>query len=280
MAIRGIIPELEVNIINIEEDIIKGRIQNLGSTDIVIGTRLADNLNVNINDRVTITGPRGVSKTFKIVGVFSTGLRGPDESQVYVSLNSGQQLLSIDNDVTGIGLKVADIYQADTIAERIEQITGLDAKSWIEDNRQIIEQIQRFRLIIGFINFLIIFAAASSITSVFILIIASKSKEIGILKSMGSKNHSIMFVFLIQAIILSVLGYLVGLVGAQALISWYSLLLSSATETFLTTQIPKLTVNTQYALLALFYSIFTSLLASIIPAYQAAKLNPVEAINA
>ncbi|OGI05052.1 MAG: hypothetical protein A2287_04230 [Candidatus Melainabacteria bacterium RIFOXYA12_FULL_32_12] len=280
VSIRGIIPEIEVNIINIQDDIIRGRIQNLGTTDIVIGVELAEELNVDLEDRVTLTGPRGIARTFRIVGIFSTGLRGPDEGQVYIGLNSAQQLLDLGNDVTGIGVKVNDIYMADQIAARIENVTGLDATSWIEDNRQIIEQVARFRLIIGFINFLIIFAAASSITSVFILLISSKSKEIGILKSMGAKNLSIMSVFLTQAMISSVVGYLGGIVGAKLLISWYSYILSTTTETFLTTELPELTLNTQYALIALFYSMLASFLASIIPAYQAARLKPVEAINA
>src|SRR3989339_508021 len=76
VSVRGIIPEQEIKIINIANDIIKGRISNLGSTDIVIGTILADKINVDLGDRVTITGPRGTTKTFKIVGIFSTGLRG------------------------------------------------------------------------------------------------------------------------------------------------------------------------------------------------------------
>lgn len=280
ISIKGIIPEKEIHIIDIQKDMIAGQINILGPSDIVIGTKLAEKIKGKLGDRVSIIGQRGSTKTFKIVGIFSTGLRNVDENQVYINLKSGQQILSIGNMVTGIGVKVDDIYQAENISKKLETVTALSAKSWMEDNKQILEQVTRFKLIISFINFLIIFAAASSITSVFILLIASKSKEIGILKSMGARNLSIMSIFLSQALILSTLGYIAGVFGAKLLIAWYSLILSSATETFLTTSIPKLNLNVQYALLALFYSIVTSLIASIIPAYQAAKLNPVEAINA
>lgn len=278
--IKGIISEQETKVVDIKKDMIEGSIDKLSINDIVIGKILGEKLNVGLGDRISITGPRGMTKTFKIKGIFSTGLRGQDEGQIYTNLKSAQQLLILGNEVSGIGIRIKDIYQADNIARKLEPLTGLTAKSWMEDNKQIIEQISRFRLIIAFINFLIIFAAASSITSVFILLIASKSKEIGILKSMGAKNTSVMFIFLSQAVILSVIGYFAGLVGAKLLISWYSYMLSSATETFLTTSIPVLKINFQYALLALFYSMVTSLIASIIPAWQAAKLNPVEAINA
>ncbi|MDD3151098.1 MAG: FtsX-like permease family protein [Candidatus Gastranaerophilales bacterium] len=279
VSAKGIIPELEVNVTDIENDIIKGNIKNLGIDDIVIGVELAKKLNIGLHDRIIATGPRGTSKSLKVTGIFETGLRAKDEWQVYVSLKTGQNLLEIGNDVSGIGIAVDDIYKADIIADKIKKITNLEVTSWKEDNKQILDQINRFRLIIAFINFLIIFSAASSITSVFILLIASKSKQIGILKSMGAKNSSIMFIFVAQAIILSLTGFTIGVIGAQVLLIWYQNIISASPETILGTGIPQIKMNFNYAMLAFFYSIITSLIASILPAYQAAKLNPVEAIN-
>lgn len=277
--IRGIIPEREIKVVDIEDDIIRGRIRDLGINDIVIGITLAEKLNADLGDRVTVAGPRGSSKSLKVVGIFSTGLRERDEFQVYVSLKSGQQIFNLGNDVNGIGIKIKDIYKAREVAQNLREITGLDVDSWMEENKQILDQISRFRLIITFINFLIIFSAASSITSVFIMLIASKSKEIGILKSMGAKNFSVMAMFVIQAISLSLIAYLIGLGFSKLLIAWYAGIVETAGETFLSTEVPEFKISVEYAVLAFFYSLFTSILASIIPSYQAAKLNPVEAIN-
>lgn len=277
--IRGVIPEKEIKIVDIQNDIIKGRFRDLGINDIVLGITLSEKLNADIGDRVTVAGPRGTSKSLKVVGIFSTGLRERDEFQVYVSLKSGQQVFDLGNDVNGIGIKIKDIYKAKEIAERLREITGLDVDSWMEENKQILDQISRFRLIITFINFLIIFSAASSITSVFIMLIASKSKEIGILKSMGAKNFSVMAMFVIQAVSLSLIAYFIGLGFSKILLEWYAGIIKSAGETFLTTEVPVFKISIEYAVLAFFYSLFTSVLASIIPSYQAAKLNPVEAIN-
>ena len=279
-SIRGIIPEREVEVVDIENDIVKGRIRNLGINDIVIGVTLAQRLNVGLGDRVTVTGPRGETKNLKVIGIFSTGLRAQDEFQAYVSLKTGQQIFELGNDVNGIGIKVKDIYQAENVAQELHKITGLKADSWMEENRQILDQINRFRLIITFINFLIISSAASSITSVFTMLIASKSREIGILKSMGAKSLSIMSLFVTQAIVLSLIAYVVGLLGSKLLLIWYAGIIEEAGETFLTSGVPEFKISVQYAVLAFFYSQFTSILASIIPSYQAAKLNPVEAINA
>jgi len=278
--VRGILPEQEVKVVDIDEDIIRGSIIDLGINDIVVGVTLAEKLNVGLDDRVTVTGPRGTSKNLRVTGIFSTGLRANDEFKVYVSLKSAQQIFELGNDVNGIGIKVEDIYEAENVAQELRKITGLDVDSWMTENKQILDQISRFRLIILFINFLIIFSAASSITSVFIMLIASKSKEIGILKSMGAKNLSVMSLFIIQAVALSLLSYIIGILIAKLLLIWYASIIESAGETFLSTEVPEFKISAEYAVFAFFYSILTSILASIIPSYQAAKLNPVEAINA
>lgn len=278
--IRGVIAEREAKVVDIEEDIIEGRFSNISINDVVIGVELAEKLNVGIGDRFTLIGSKGEAKTFKVIGIFSTGLIARDEGQVYVNLKSAQQLFGIGNDVVGVGINVDDIYEADKVADKVQNITKLTADSWMTDNKQILDQLARFRVIIAFINFLIIFAAASSITSILVMMIASKSKEIGIMKSIGAKSFSILVIFVSQAIILGLLGYLCGVLGAKILINWYISIISQAKGTFLTTEIPEIKMNFEYAMLALFYSVFTSFLASLIPAYQAAKLNPVEAINA
>jgi len=279
VSLKGITSDLELNVVDIENDIIKGRVKNLGINDVVIGVILSKKLNVDIGQRVKVSGPTGVSKNLRIVGIFSTGLRANDEYKIYVSLKTGQQILGLNNDISGLGVKIKNIYMADKIAQQISDLTGLNVTSWMSENKQVLDQINRFRLIIVFINFLIIFSAASSITSVFIMLIASKSKEIGILKSMGAKNLSIMSIFLIQAISLSIIGYFIGLTLSKLMLIGYSSILEASGETLFSTEVPKFYINKTYATLAFFYAFVSSIFASIIPAWQAAKLNPVEAIN-
>lgn len=278
--IKGIVPDQEMQVVDVEKDLKEGRIRNLSIDDAVIGLMLAEKSNVKIGNRVTLFGSRGQSKTAKVVGIFSTGLRAKDEGQVYVNLKSGQQLFSLENDVVGVGIKVKDIYEANNIATEIHSVTGLKADSWMIDNKQILDQIGRFKLIISFINFLIIFAAATSITSILVMMIAAKSKEIGVLKAIGAKSYSIMFIFVFQAVFLGILGYCVGILGAKLLISAYVAIISQSQGTFLTTTIPVIKLNTEFAIIAFIYSVITSILSSLVPAYQAAKLNPIEAINA
>lgn len=279
VQIRGIIPDEEVKITDIKDDMVEGRIDNLSSNDIIVGVKLADKFNLKLGKRVNVIGPRGASKSFKIVGIFKTNLRSKDEGQIYVNLKSGQLLLQIGNNVTGIGIKVSQIYEAENIAVKLRKITKLKVTSWMEDNRQILDQLNNFKVVIAFINFLIVFSAASSITSVLIMLIASKSKEIGILKSMGARNYSVMAIFVFQAVILSLMGYVAGVILFKIIVTAYNATMPQG-ETIIGLVRPPVKMNTDYAILAFVYSLVCSILASIIPAYQATKLNPVEAINA
>lgn len=280
ISLKGIDPVEELKITDIEDNVIKGSIKNLTINDIAIGDILAEKLRVGIGRRLKVVGPAGLVKSLKVSAIFSSGLRMNDEFLAYVNLKSAQQLLEIKTDVTGIGVKVKDIYEAENTAILIRNITGLEATSWMESNKQILDQLNRFKLIILFINFLIIFSAASSITSVFIMLIASKSKEIGILKSMGAKNASIMAIFMIQAMFLSLVGYFIGLVGAKLMLVWYAELIQAGEGTIFSSQVPDFKLSIPYAVLAFFYTLITSIIASLLPSYRAAKLNPVEAINA
>lgn len=279
VSIKGIIPEKEEKVISIKNDIIRGSIEKLGPNEIIIGVKLAEKFNINMGNRVILVGPRGVTKSFKITGIFKSNLKSKDEGTVYVSLKSGQQLFQLGNRVNGLGIKIKEIYSAEKVAEELRNITGLKVSSWMEDNKQILDQLNNFKVVIAFINFLIVFAAASSITSVLIMLIASKTKEIGILKSMGAKNYSIMAIFIIQAALLGFIGYGAGLILYKIIVTAYNSTIP-ATETVLGNVRPPVKMNVDYAILAFIYSMISSLAASIIPAYQATKLNPVEAINA
>lgn len=149
----------------------------------------------------------------------------------------------------------------------------------MEDNEIILSQIGMFRVIIAFISFLIVFAAASSITSVLIMVVSSKSREIGILKAMGLQGPAIMRLFVFQAVCLSLLGAAAGVLGGQGLISLYNATPYSRAETFLGIARQPVAMNAEYTGYALFYALLSSVLASLIPAWNASRLDPVKAIN-
>jgi lipoprotein-releasing system permease protein len=245
---------------------------------VFLGVNLADELGVGVGDRVQLITAYG-ERSYKVAGLVKTGIYQQDLVLLYMPLQSAQKLLAMDNQVTHLGLKVRNIYQAETIARTLANVYHLKARSWMEENKIFLDQIANFRVIIGVINFLIVLAAATSITSILIMVVASKSKEIGILKAMGASPAAIMRLFIAQGMFLSMLGTAAGYVGAWGLIALYNLSPMGRGQSILGIERPPTVMSQDYAIMALVYAAICSVLASFFPAWRASQLDPVEAIN-
>lgn len=278
VSLSGIVPDEETKIRKLADEVQEGDLFNMGSNDVFLGWRLADELGVEVGQRVQLVTSRGI-KSYKVAGLMNSGIYRNDMGTVLLSLHSAQTLLDMPNEVTGIGLKLKDMYMAPQVADIIQSTYPLKARTWMEENAVILDQIRMFRVIIAFISFLIVMAAASSITSILIMVVANKSKEIGILKAMGVPPASIMQTFLFQAIFLSILGCIAGVLGGIGLITIYNATPYSHAETFLGIGRQPVGLNMEYTGYALFYALISSILASLFPSWRASKLNPVEAIN-
>jgi ABC-type lipoprotein release transport system permease subunit len=278
-ALRGIVPRLEARVSSLEEDVISGQLDALGDQDIFLGWRLAEELHVSPGQRVKVFTAFG-QRSYRVAGLTKTGVAATDLAAMVVSLHSMQRLVNLPNQVTGISLRILDIYAARDMAQALGKRYGLKARSWMEDNQTFLEQISAFRIIVSMINFLIVFASASSITSVLIMIVASKSREIGILKAMGARPRVLMQVFVLQALCLSLLGVGVGVLGGQGWISLYNASPFSKAETVLGVERKPVQMSSEFTLYAIFFALLSSVLASFIPAWQAGRLDPVKAIQA
>lgn len=277
-SMRGILPEREKVITRIEEDVQQGNLDLLSGNQVFLGWRLADELKVKMGDRVQLITSQG-KRSFKVSGIVKSGILQQDLDTVIISLKSAQNLLALSNEVTGISIRIRDYYQAKDLGAAITKLYNVKTHNWMEENEVILEQIANFRVIIAFISFLIVFAAATSITSVLIMVVASKSKEIGILKAVGMTPNSIVRLFLIQAIFLSLLGAGAGVLGGAGLITAYNATPFSKAETVLGVGRQPVRLNMEYTFYAIFYAMLSSFLASLIPAWQAGRLDPVKAIN-
>lgn len=278
VEVRGIVPDREKSVSNLEEEVKQGDIDMLSGDRIILGWRLADELGAEPGGRVQLITAEG-NRSFRVSGLIDSGIYARDIGTALISLPTAQRLLDMPGQVTGIALQVADIYQAKLMGDRISRIYNVKTRSWIEENRTLLQQISSFRIIIAIISFLIVFAAASSITSILIMIITSKSREIGILKAMGTSSGAIVRVFLFQATFLSILGAIAGVMGGIALIALYNATPLSRAETFLGIGREPVTLNLEYTYIAVFYALASSILASIFPAWRAGKLDPVKAIT-
>ncbi len=261
-------------IINLSEKIVAGHAR-LGASDIMIGSELAADLGLSVGDKLLVQSATGVSNYFVISGILDLGNKGANQRTGYVSLRSGQSLLGYPGGVTVIDLTVNDVYAAESVAQRIQSLTKLQADSWIKTNAQFFSAIKSQSLANTAIRFFVGLSVAFGIASVLVVSVVQRSKEIGILRAMGISRAQVMRVFLLQGGLLGLGGAVVGCaLGALFLQLW--LLMSRSADG---APMFAVVIDTVMLLEALALATLTGLLAALAPALRAARLDPVVAIR-
>jgi putative ABC transport system permease protein/lipoprotein-releasing system permease protein len=281
VSLQGVDPEAEENVMRVNEDVIEGDLLTLAHTryGILLGDKLAENLEVHVGDRVDVVFPGSQTTSFKVVGLIHTGT-SEDEVIAYANLDSVQDFFKEPGVVSTIGVRVADPYQADTIAGSIERETGLNAVSWSEANAEILGLLETQMVFVNIFYLLIYGIAGFGIANTLITIVAQRTREIGILKAMGASQKSIMVVFLFQSMILGAIGLILGTVlGYIATIALQSYEIEVPQEMYFGLQTLPLEVEPLNFVYAAFFAFIVNILSGIYPARKAAKLDPVKAIE-
>lgn len=197
------------------------------SDGIVIGKEMARNLGIFLYDPITIISPVSIStpmgmvprmRNFVVVGIFESGFYEYDSTLAYLSLNSCQDFLQMGDTVTGIDIKVNDIYQAGVIAQKIQRKLGFPywTQNWMQMNKNLFSALKLEKTVMFIILSLIVLVATFNIISALIMIVMEKNKDIAILKSMGATSQSIMKIFIYQGLIIGVIGTALGCVTGLA----------------------------------------------------------------
>ncbi len=281
VSLQGIDPQAEENVMRVSEDVVEGDIMALVHTKygILLGDKLAENLEVHVGDRVDVVFPGSKTTSFKVIGLIHTGTAA-DEVTAYARLDSVQEFFNEPGVVSTIGVRVADPYQADAIAASIERETGLDAVSWIEANAEILNLLETQMVFVNIFYLLIYGIAGFGIANTLITIVAQRTREIGILKAMGASQKSIMVVFLFQSLVLGTMGLVLGIIlGYIVTIALQSYKIEVPQEMYFGLQTLPLEVKPLNFLYASFFALIVNLISGIYPARKAAKLDPVKAIE-
>jgi lipoprotein-releasing system permease protein len=298
IVLRGIDPETAGGVINIEMTLKKGTIDSLkepegvgGQAGIFIGRELAQNLGVMLDDTVVVVSPTGAlapmgmgppMKKFRIKGIFDSGMYEYDTSLAYISLKSAQKFLGMDDAVSGVEVKVRDIYAVKDVARAIQKELGFPfwTKDWMQMNRSLFAALKLERTAMFIILVLIVLVAAFGIVSTLIMVVMEKNKDIAILKSMGATARSIMSIFILEGLIIGVFGTLMGLVGGYAicrLLAKYQFI-SLPRDVYYISHLPVKMSGGDFFLIAL-AAIGIGFLATLYPSWQASKLDPAEALR-
>jgi ABC-type lipoprotein release transport system permease subunit len=281
VSLQGVDPIAEDSVMRVSEDVVEGDLKTLVHTryGILLGNQLAKNLEVNVGDRVDAVFPGSKTTSFKVVGLVHTGTSA-DEVTAFARLDTVQDFFNEPGVVSNIGIRVADPYQANTIAASIEGETGLDAVSWSEANAEILSLLDIQRVSINIFYFLIYGIAGFGIANTLITIVAQRTREIGILKAMGTSRKSIMVIFLFQSMILGAIGLVLGIIlGYIVTLALQSYGIEVPPEMYFGLQTLPLKVEPLNFVYAAFFAFIVNILSGIYPAQKAAKLDPVKAIE-
>jgi lipoprotein-releasing system permease protein len=281
VSLQGVEPGAEDTVLRVSKDIVEGEFTALAHTryGIVLGDKLAENLEVQQGDRVDAVFPGSKTTSFKVVGLIHTGTEA-DEVTAYARLSSVQDFFNEPGVVSTIGVRVADPYQADLIASSIERETGLNAVSWIEANAEILNLLNTQMIFVNLFYMLIYGIAGFGIANTLITIVAQRTREIGILKAMGASQKSIMAVFLFQSVILGAIGLVLGtILGYIATVALQSYRIEVPQEMYFGLQTLPLEVQPLNFVYSAFFAFIINIISGVYPARKAAKLDPVTAIE-
>lgn len=284
---------------DMEGDILRG-IHDLerpesGLPPLLMGSGLADRLQVFRGDTLILVsfdnlqvsllgGLSPAVRQFEVTGTFTTGMYEYDTKNVYTTLEDAQSLLGLvaRDEVSGIGVRTADPERANEVAARLQSTLGFPyhVSSWMVTNSSLFAALQLEKLGMGLILFLIVVVAAFNIVSTLVMVVADRTREIGILKSMGMTDGGILRVFVLQGAWIGIMGTTIG-AALGAVLCW-------VLKTYEVIRIPpevyfvdRLPVSLELGdlLVIVLASVLVAFAATIYPSLQASRLQPVEAIR-
>jgi lipoprotein-releasing system permease protein len=274
ISLIGIEPDEYVKIVPLPDKIVAGTFR-MTNADMLVGTQLADDLGVQLGDKLRVATASGGNLTLTIVGIFDLGSRGANQRNVYVLLSTAQNLLNLIGGVSSLDLTVPDPLQAESIAQSIAADTGLEALSWIANNNQLFVALNAQTFTSEMIRLFVALSVAAGIASVLVVSVVQRSREVGILRAMGGSRGQIMRVFLIQGAVVGLLGSVIGSAIATMLIAAWRTVARNPDGT----PMFDLQVDPHLYLWAAIVATLTGLIAAVTPALRAARLDPVVAIR-
>lgn len=259
---------------------------------IVLGRELAKSLGVIEGDSIYLISTRSMLspighvpaiKQFKVTGFFESGMYEYDQTFAYIHIKDAQKLLRMADSVTGIDIRVTDIYDARNIAEKIISKLGFPywARDWMQMNRNLFKALKLERRVMFIILTLIILVAAFNIASSLIMMVMGKTRDIAILKAMGATDQSIRKIFVFNGMVIGTIGTILGLCLGLVIctvLKHYDIHELTGDIYYFTTTLPvKLELINVISIICA--ALLICFLATLYPARQAAKLDPVEAIR-
>jgi lipoprotein-releasing system permease protein len=277
VTITGADPAQQDEVSPVTKNLIAGKYIGLSSDEVVIDYELAKDLNISLGDRIRISSSTGASDSLTVAGIYSQG-RG--RGSAYVTLRTGQSLFGVGNSVNVVLVKVFDIFKADEVADRIESLLPYEARSWSREYPSFVSSLKVQEASAYLISAFSLIASSFAIASVLIVSVLQKSKQIGILKSIGAKRRQILTVFCLEGLGIAILGSAFGALLGTLIVYLISLPMQPVTRAGRAPeQLFPVAVLPEYILGAMIAAILSTVIAAFFPARRAARMNPVDVMR-
>ncbi len=298
VALRGIDPKLESQVTNVQKNIVSGDL-SLPDNGIVIGQEISKRFGLFMGDTVTIMSPTAVMTPLgpasrmmrcKVTGIFHSGMYEYDANMVYVSLKLGQQIFGLGDSVHGISVRLDNVQHTPMAKDAILAALGgqWTVSSWVEQNKNLFSAIKTEKNVMFILLVMAIAVAATNIMSTLIMMVMEKTKDIGILKSVGMSSMRVLKIFLWEGLIVGTTGSLIGLVGGLWFVAKIDVIENFVSrwtgfdvfprDIYYLDKLPAEIFPSDIAFIVA-SAIVITLLGAVYPAIKAACLNPVEALR-
>jgi lipoprotein-releasing system permease protein len=299
--VRGIVPKLEDQVADIGQHMVAGRLDLLvpGEFNIVLGAELARALRAYPGDRVTLIAPQGLVtpagivprlKQFRVVGLFEVGMFEYDSGLALIALEDAQRLYQMGDEVSGVRLKLDDLFASREVARDLVNTVGRDlyVTDWTRSHANFFRAVQIEKNVMFIILLLIVAVAAFNIVSTLVMAVTDKQPDIAILRTLGASPSSIMKIFMVQGALIGVIGTLIGVAGGVLLalnidvvVPFLERLLNVqflSKEVYYISELPS-DLQRRDVLTIAGVSLVLSLLATLYPSWRASRVRPAEALR-
>jgi lipoprotein-releasing system permease protein len=300
VAVRGVLPEAEDKVADFSRHMVAGEIGALqpGAFGMVLGADLARALGVLPGDKLALIAPQGIVtpagvvprlKQFTVVGTFDVGFNEADAGLALVHLEDAQKLYQLEGRVSGVRLKLQDLFEARLVArELMAQMPDMFAWDWSRSHPNLFRAVQIEKRMMFIILTLIIAVATFNVVSTLVMLVTDKQADIAILRTLGAAPGSILKIFVVQGAVIGVLGTLLGVVGGVLLALNVETVVPAiegalgfkflAKDVYLIPDLPSEVQVDDVAVVAL-VSLALAFLATLYPSWRASKVNPAEALR-
>jgi lipoprotein-releasing system permease protein len=277
VLIRGFDLDTADSIYKINESIYDGNAYQSRS-EVLVGKELAEELDYEVGDSITVSTPSGVESIYSIAGLYDFGVASINKSWVITRVETAQKIFGFGGRVTSIDITVEDLFQADVIARQIERTIYNDdvtVDNWKDQNQELLSALESQSLSSYMIQIFILVSVVIAIASILAITVFQKSRQIGILKAMGIRDRAASLIFLYEGLLLGFIGSLLGIALGLGLLYAFTTFSSTGTgESVITFRFDYLFILRSWII-----ALAASILAGIIPARKSLKLNPIDVIR-